>query len=260
MESVIPQQAVKQRPGHADDGMTDFFSKTALREYAWRRHSAAAKFSCCRGTAFQFRRHSSPTSVAQFSHFSSTVMPPGWQCNARRAAKHSRRAVRTPPRKILPYKYIYNNVYTPVPALRIPKTRKKRPVMKKNPRNACVFRGKCVPLHSLFGRAAVKAPARALSAAPAEGGFREARGSLTDCEHRQRSVRERRTRTYKSIQFSESIGIHMRISIYETYRETKVTGEQGHRGRPPAWRWPRNRTTEEIHITVKSLILAQDER
>ena len=112
--------------------------------------------------------------------------------------------------KSFPIIYI-NNVYAPVPALRIPKTRKKRPRMKKNPRNACVFRGKCVPLHSLFGRAAVKAPARALSAAPAEGGFREARGSLTDCEHRQRSVRERRTRTYKSIQFSESIGIHMRI-------------------------------------------------
>ena len=29
IESVIPQQAVKQRPGHADDGMTDFFPKTA---------------------------------------------------------------------------------------------------------------------------------------------------------------------------------------------------------------------------------------
>ena len=182
-----------------------------------------------------------------------TVLPPQRQSTPA-APSELRRG------KSFPIIYIYNNVYAPVPALRIPKTRKKRPRMKKNPRNACVFRGKCVPLHSLFGRAAVKAPARALSAAPAEEGFREARGSLTDCEHRQRSVRERRARTYKSIQFSESIGIHMRISIYETYRETKVTGEQGRRGRPPAGRWPRHRTTEEIHITVKSLILAQDER
>ena len=215
-------------------------------------HSAAALHCRRRGTVLPLQWHSSPTVVAQFSRFSGTVLPPQRQSTPA-APSELRRG------KSSPIIYI-NNVYAPVPALRIPKTRKKRPVMKKNPRNACVFRGKCVPLHSLFGRAAVKAPARALSAAPAEGGFREARGSLTDCEHRQRSVRERRARTYKSIQFSESIGIHMRISIYETYRETKVTGEQGRRGRPPAWRWPRHRTTEEIHITVKSLILAQDER
>ena len=208
-------------------------------------HSAAALHCRRRGTVLLLQRHSYAASVAQFSRRRGKALPPQRQNSA----------AENPPHII----YI-NNVYAPVPALRIPKTRKKRPRMKKNPRNACVFRGKCVPLHSLFGRAAVKAPARALSAAPAEGGFREARGSLTDCEHRQRSVRERRARTYKSIQFSESIGIHMRISIYETYRETKVTGEQGRRGRPPARRWPRNRTTEEIHITVKSLILAQDER
>ena len=183
-----------------------------------------------------------------------TVLPPQRQSTPA-APSELRRG------KSFPIIYIYNNVYAPVPALRIPKTRKKRPRMKKNPRNACVFRGKCVPLHSLFGRAAVKAPARVLSAAPAEGGFREARGSLTDCEHRQRSVREKGGHAHTS-QFnsaSRSVSIYG-YNIYETYRETKVTGEQGRRGRPPARRWPRHRTTEEIHITVKSLILAQDER
>ena len=38
-------------------------------------------------------------------------------------------------------------------------------------RKICVFRIKCVPLHSLFGRAAVKAPAQPLSAAGAAPGF-----------------------------------------------------------------------------------------
>ena len=167
-------------------------------------HSAAALHCRRRGTVLPLQWHSSPAAAVQFSRPSGNAMP-GGRHSSPAAPSELRRG------KSFPIIYIYNNVYAPVPALRIPKTRKKRPRMKKNPRNACVFRGKCVPLHSLFGRAAVKAPARALSAAPAEGGFREARGSLTDCEHRQRSVRERRTRTYKSIQFSESIGIHIRI-------------------------------------------------
>ena len=46
-----------------------------------------------------------------------------------------------------------------------------------------------------------------------------------------------------------------------TYGETKVTGEPGLQAiRPRGGGRNTEQTTEEIHITVKSLILAQDER
>ena len=45
-----------------------------------------------------------------------------------------------------------------------------------------------------------------------------------------------------------------------TYGETKVTGEPGLQAVSPRGGGRYTEQTEEIHITVKSLILAQDER
>ena len=88
IESVIPQQAVKQRPGHADDGMTDFFRKPhkgICPEDTAQRHciaAAVAQFSRFSGTVLLLSWHSSPASAAQFSRRSGKALPPRRQNSA----------------------------------------------------------------------------------------------------------------------------------------------------------------------------------
>jgi hypothetical protein len=81
IESVIPQQAVKQRPGHADDGMTDFFRKPHKGDMSGG-HSAAALHCRRRGTVLPLQQHSSPAAAAMQCQAGGKALPPRRQNSA----------------------------------------------------------------------------------------------------------------------------------------------------------------------------------